>query len=304
MPAPSTTLPSLSAQARNWITGNLIPAVRTAAGRVHRRWRAWCAGARTPGIRRARRLAGLAAAVAASALSAVAAGGLIGAIVAEAVRDARWLGRSPVGQAAHQLGATVGRPVGAWLHQHAAGLPASPAVLGWSWLLLAAVLYLSALRGSLAGRLALAALAAGTVAAAWQAGPADTRPVASAVTAGAWLLLVPSAYARTERPAREDDLDDSGASAPTVIVVVQQFTTAAAGPVPDRHTAPQPNGKTTEQLPAAGFACRWCSAALVWDGPAGSVRTWRSAGDGGTYCPQAPELDIELDIAGHAHHAL
>ncbi|MFD4535617.1 hypothetical protein ACFWNL_18255 [Kitasatospora sp. NPDC058397] len=302
MPAPSTTAPSLPAQALGWITGRLIPALRIAAGRAHRRWRTWCAAARTAGARRARVLAGLAAAVTAFALSAVAAGGLIGAAAAEVVRAARLLDRSPVGQAAQQLGATVGRPAGVWLRQHAAGLPASPAVLGWSWLLLAAVLYLSARRGSLAGRLALAALAAGTTTAIWQASPIDAQPMAAAVAAGAWLLLVPSAYAATKRPAREHD-HDGGA----LTVIVQQFTVAPTGPIPDQRTAataPQSRGKTAERSSVGGFACRFCSTSLFWGGPAGSVRTWRAAGDGGTYCPQAPELDIELDIAGQAHQAL
>ncbi|MGW2543763.1 hypothetical protein ACWC5I_23515, partial [Kitasatospora sp. NPDC001574] len=95
----------------------------------------------------------------------------------------------------------------AWLREHAQGLAASPAQIGAAALVLAAVLFVSARRGSTAGRIGWALLGAAGCVAIWQASPDSQRLAAAAVSAGAWLLLAPSAYAvRWWRPERRTRL--------------------------------------------------------------------------------------------------
>ena len=305
MPAPaSTTPPSRPTQTLGQAANRLYLAALGVIVSAHHWWRGWCSAAQSTSSRRARVGAGYAAAVAAPMLLIVFVVWVLASACFELVRAGRWIGAGPVGRAVYDLAATVVRPADAWLHQHAAALPASPALLGWCWLALAAVLYLAARRGSTAGRFAWAILAAATGAAVWQGSAADSRSAALAVTAGAALLLAPSAYARTDRTRRQE-LAVGG----TVTIAVQQFVTGPDAPLPQqRSAAAEPQharaGQPDTPPPAAGFACRFCSKALVWDGPTDAGRTWRAAGDGDTYCPQAPALDTELKIVGHAHMAI
>lgn len=93
-------------------------------------------------------------------------------------------------------------PVRAWLDAHTAGLPATGAELGLAWLVIAAVLYLAALGGSMYARIAWALTGAATIAAAYTGAPATGAAAAAGTTAALWLLLsLPVYRRRTRRPA-------------------------------------------------------------------------------------------------------
>ncbi|MFD8597689.1 hypothetical protein ACFV1L_22065 [Kitasatospora sp. NPDC059646] len=296
MPATDTTTATFTeAQGRRWAAECL-----RRAATAYRVLRAWRDDAPTlPAFRRR------AAAVTAAAVLTPAAA-LLGFLWAASecadigLHLLRWLYNSPGGHAVRALAETVRRPASDWLHQHAAHLPASPTQLGWAWLGLASLLYLSARWGNLAGRFAFTALAAGTTAAAWQAGAQGDRAAVVAVTAGAWLLLAPSAYARTAKDPLRQELHITAQQTVTTYTVVDP-----ASSVPYWGVAEAEEAAATEAAsPVRGFACRYCSAPVVWDGPAEGVRTWRLAADGSTYCRQAPEPDTELNIATRGHVAL
>lgn len=194
----------------------------------------------------------------------------------------------------------------AWLRGNAQGLAASPAQIGGAALALAAVLFVSARRGSTAGRTGWALLGAAGCAAVWQASPDEQRLAAVAVSAGAWLLLAPSAYAvRWWRPERRTRLALNPAVEDALAVLAAAHRPAAPAPVPAQqvaHAMPSltPHRRrlspletvdsvTAAQPPAAGgFRCLHCAQPLAWaatdDDP---ERTWRTT-DGATTCLEAP----------------
>jgi len=319
MPAPSapTSPTHLLVQAAE----RLCQRARAAAVAMYRGWHAWYAAAGSTGARFTRGTAGAAVAVVVACSPALVGWAVVrvlaagsARVVGVVLRAVRWASRQSLARDLRDLAATVGRPAGAWLHQHAAGLPASPALLAWSWFLLAAALYLSAHCGNLAARFAWAAVGAATGAAVWQAAPEGSRIAAAAVTVGAWLLAVPSAYRETERPPRRQEVN---VEAVLAALVVQQFVTVPPPPASSSSTTPegqvQPGASVPGQpgvlppapvLPAApGFCCRYCGDHLVWSsGSEQAARTWRTR-TGGTRCPQAPASDDQVR-AGRAHVAL
>ncbi|MFE2174400.1 hypothetical protein [Kitasatospora sp. NPDC059462] len=199
--------------------------------------------------------------------------------------------------------------VAAWLRQNAAGLPATPGQMGGAALVLALVLFVAARRGSTAARAGWALLGVAACAATWQTGPASGRTAAAAVTAGAWLLLAPTAYAgrwwKTERrtrmllsPAVEEALTQLAAAHTRPDTTPAPASPSAARPAPPRLSPLKNLAALKPPSPAAGgFRCRHCDQPLAWAGTEDDPeRTWR-APDGTTACPDAPTTPA-------LHHAL
>ncbi|WP_327075628.1 hypothetical protein OG196_43690 (plasmid) [Kitasatospora purpeofusca] len=120
----------------------------------------------------------------------------------------------------------------AWLRGHAQHLAATPDQIGVAALVLAAVLFISARRGSTAGRTGWALLGAAGCAAVWQGSPEGQRPAATAVAAGAWLLLAPCAYARRRRAERRTRLALDPAVEEALAVLAAAHRLPAPTPVP------------------------------------------------------------------------
>ncbi|MEW1912512.1 hypothetical protein AB0442_29430 [Kitasatospora sp. NPDC085895] len=199
--------------------------------------------------------------------------------------------------------AVVTGPAQLWLHQHATGLPVTAHQLAVAWVLLAAIAFVSARGGSLAGRLAWAFVGAGTATAVWQASPDGQRAAATATTSGLWLLLTLSAY----RPRRthtttstRTELIVSPLLEQALTGALERATVPTAAPTAvgvragdDRvEPLPQPAPPPVDLIPAAaGFQCRHCSRPLRWatgHEPGDRTRTWRTADDA-TTCPTAPD---------------
>ncbi|MER8188199.1 hypothetical protein [Kitasatospora sp. NPDC094015] len=193
----------------------------------------------------------------------------------------------------------------AWLRAHAQGLPATPAQIGGGALVLALVLFVSARRGSTAARIGFAILGAAGCAAVWQASPENQRLTAVAVSAGAWLLLAPSAYAtrwwRPERRTRltlnprvEEALAGLAAAHRPAVpanLPAQQATHSMPTLTPHRRRLSPLESASSLSVapgPAGGFRCRHCAQPLAWAATvADQERTWRTD-DGSAACPDAP----------------
>jgi hypothetical protein len=79
-------------------------------------------------------------------------------------------------------------PISAWVRQHAAGLPVSPAVLLTVWGIGGATLVVTGLSGSLGARIAWPVYGAATTAMAWFGATEPHRPIAAGLIVLAWGL--------------------------------------------------------------------------------------------------------------------
>ena len=230
--------------------------------------------------------------------------GLVTALVRGVAQAAGYLGNSGPSDAVGHIADIPFTATRAWLRQHAQGLPATPAQIGAAALVLALVLFVSARRGSTAARAGFASLGAAGCAAVWQASPDGQRLAAVAVSAGAWLLLAPSAYATRWRPERRTRLTLNPAVEEALAALAAAHRPPAPTAVPAQqslHAMPTliPHRRRLSPLesvsslsvvpdPAAGFRCRHCAQPLAWAATAADLeRTWRTD-DGSVACPDAP----------------
>ncbi len=101
-----------------------------------------------------------------------------------------------IGHHLHILTRVVVDPVHTYITDHAAGLPATPSQLWWTWLIVTTGLWLLAAAGSTGARIGWTLLGAATVAMVWAASPIDAHQLAAGVALTAWSALSVPAFVR------------------------------------------------------------------------------------------------------------